>query len=196
MTADPNEIRREIERTRANLSNDVDALAYKVSPGRIVDDRKQRARGAVRRVKDRIMGSAEHAGHTTHEAASSLHGRTSSAASTVREHASSAVSSVGHAAHEAPAVLREKSEGNPLAAGLIAFGLGWLVSSLLPETRHERQVAQQVREKAGEHADTVKQELGNLASEARQELREPVRHAADSVRSTAAEGVRAVRDDG
>ena len=49
-------------------------------------------------------------------------------------------------------MIRQKSEGNPLAAGLIAFGVGWLASSLIPATRREQQVASQVKEKAGEHA--------------------------------------------
>lgn len=154
MSTDPDQIRREIEATRNSLSSDVDALAYKVSPSRIVDDRKQRARNALQNVRDKVMGTASDLGHSTGHTAHS-----------VGDHASSAASTVGDAAHRAPQVLREKSEGNPLAAGLIAFGVGMLVSSLIPATRREQQVATQVKEKAGEHAGTVKEKLGEVASE-------------------------------
>ena len=45
--SDPDQIRREIERTQANLSTDVDALTEKVSPGRIVERRVNRVRGTA-----------------------------------------------------------------------------------------------------------------------------------------------------
>ena len=184
MSTDPDQIRREIEATRSSLSSDVDALAYKVSPSRIVDDRKQRARNALQNVRDKVMGTASDLGHSTGHAAHS-----------VGDHASSAASTVGDAAHRAPQVLREKSEGNPLAAGLIAFGAGMLVSSLIPATRREQQVATQVKEKASEHTGVVKEKLGEVASEIKEELREPAQHATQSVKATAQDAVHAVKDD-
>ncbi|WP_406041827.1 DUF3618 domain-containing protein [Micromonospora sp. NBC_00898] len=184
MSTDPDQIRREIEATRNSLSSDVDALAYKVSPSRIVDDRKQRARNALQNVRDKVMGTASDLGHSTGHTAHS-----------VGDHASSAASTVGDAAHRAPQVLREKSEGNPLAAGLIAFGVGMLVSSLIPATRREQQVATQVKEKAGEHAGTVKEKLGEVASELKEELREPAQRATESLKSTAQDAAHAVKDD-
>ncbi|MET1006565.1 MAG: DUF3618 domain-containing protein, partial [Propionibacteriaceae bacterium] len=55
----PEEIRAEIERTRATLSNDVDALADQANPKNIakrkVEDIKDKGIG----IKDRIMGTAE-----------------------------------------------------------------------------------------------------------------------------------------
>ncbi|MEV4813452.1 DUF3618 domain-containing protein [Micromonospora avicenniae] len=72
MSTDPDQIRREIEATRDNLSSDVDALAYKVSPARIVDDRKQRARTALQKVRDSVMGTASDIGHGTGHAAHSM----------------------------------------------------------------------------------------------------------------------------
>ena len=44
-------------------------------------------------------------------------------------------SSVGQAASAAPQRVREQTQGNPLAAGLIAFGAGWLLASLRGERR-------------------------------------------------------------
>ncbi|MBQ1075496.1 DUF3618 domain-containing protein [Micromonospora sp. C31] len=195
MSTDPDQIRREIEATRSNLSSDVDALAYKVSPARIVDDRKQRARNALENVRDKVMGTASDLGHNTKHGAHAVGGHASSAASTVNDKAHSAASTVSDAAQRAPRVIRQKSEGNPLAAGLIAFGVGWLASSLIPATSREQQMASQVKEKAGEHAGVVKEKLGEVANELKEDLREPAQHATDSVRSTAQDAVHAVKDD-
>ncbi|MEU1886901.1 DUF3618 domain-containing protein [Micromonospora sp. WMMD987] len=195
MSTDPDQIRREIEATRNSLSSDVDALAYKVSPGRIVDDRKQRARNALQNVRDRVMGTASDLGHGTSHAAHSVGDRAASAASAVGAGAHAAASTVGDAAQQAPQVIRRKSEGNPIAAGVIAFGVGMLVSSLIPASRREQELAAQVREKAGEHGGAVKEKLGEVAGELREELREPAQHAAESLRGTAQDAVQAVRDD-
>ncbi|MEV4724494.1 DUF3618 domain-containing protein [Micromonospora humida] len=195
MSTDPDQIRREIEATRNSLSTDVDALAYKVSPGRIVDDRKQRARNALQKVRDRVMGTASDLGHGTSHAAHSVGDRASAAASAVGDGAHAAASTVGDAAHRAPQVIRQKSEGNPIAAGLIAFGVGMLVSSLIPASRREQELAAQVKEKAGEHGGAVKEKLGAVAGELTEELREPARQATESLRGTAEEAVHAVRDD-
>ncbi|MCO1599533.1 DUF3618 domain-containing protein [Micromonospora sp. RHAY321] len=195
MSTDPDQIRREIEATRNSLSSDVDALAYKVSPSRIVDDRKQRARSALQNVRDKVMGTASDLGHGTGHAAHSVGDRASSAASSVSDAAHSAASSVSDAAHSAPRVIRQKSEGNPLAAGLIAFGVGWLASSLIPASRREQQAATQIKEKVGEHSGAVKEKLGEVASELKEELREPAQQAAESVKSTAQDAVHAVKDD-
>ena len=112
----------------------MDALAYKVSPGRIVDDRKQRVRSALTNVKDKVMGTASDLGHSTGHAAHSVGDHASSAASTVGDKAHSAASTVGEAAQRAPQVVRQKSQGNPIAAGVIAFGVGML--GLLADPGH------------------------------------------------------------
>ncbi|MFC4019858.1 DUF3618 domain-containing protein [Micromonospora sp. GCM10011542] len=195
MSTDPDQIRREIEATRNSLSSDVDALAYKVSPSRIVDDRKQRARSALQNVRDKVMGTASDLGHGTGHAASSVGDRASSAASSVSDAAHSAASTVSDAAHRAPHVIRQRSEGNPLAAGLIAFGVGWLVSSLIPASRREQEAALQVKEKVSEHSGAVKEKLSEAASDLKEELREPAQHAAESVKSTAQDAVQTVKDD-
>ena len=56
-TSDPDQLRRDIERTQAALSQDVNALGEKVSPGRIVGRRVDRVRGSASRLKDRVMGN-------------------------------------------------------------------------------------------------------------------------------------------
>lgn len=196
MSTDPDQIRREIEATRNNLSSDVDALAYKVSPSRIVEDRKQRAVGALQKVRNKVMGSASDFGDGGGSAASSAADRASSAASSVSDAAQSAASTVQDAAHQAPRKIREKSEGNPLAAGLISFGVGWLASSLIPATRREQRAATQLKEKASEHSGVVTDKLGEVASEVRDNLREPAREAAESVKAKAQDATETVKNEG
>jgi len=127
----PDEIRREIEDTRRELSGNVDALHDKVSPKRVMERRVDRTRGSFYRAKDKIMGS----------------NGTGAVSSTA--------SDLGDKLSGAPDQARARTEGNPLAAGLIAFGAGWLVSSLLPATEKEKQAATSVKETAQQHSDTL-----------------------------------------
>ena len=175
-TTDPDQIRREIEQTRSDLSDDVNALTDKVSPRRAVGRRVDRARGAFRDVRERVMGTASDAGD--------------SAASSVRETAST----VGDKASEIPQMLRERTEGSPLAAGLVAFGVGVVFSSLLPPTRREQCLAGQVREKVTEHGDELKQQATLIGQEVKENLREPAQEAVESVKSTATEAKDTIKE--
>jgi hypothetical protein len=84
---------------------------------------------------------------------------------------------------EAPEMIARKTQGNPLAAGLIAFGAGLLVASLLSETEAERRLGQTV----SEHADQFTEPLKNLGSELGSDLGETVKQASAEVGSTARE---------
>ena len=64
MSNDPEQIRREIERTRTELSDNVNALGDKVNPGSIAKRQVSRVRGAATSVKDAVMGSAADAADT------------------------------------------------------------------------------------------------------------------------------------
>ena len=61
MSQSAEEIRAEIEATRRELGQDVDALADKVTPSKIVDRQKNKLRGALTSVKERVMGAADDA---------------------------------------------------------------------------------------------------------------------------------------
>ncbi len=210
---DPEEIRREIERTQAHLSSDVDALTEKVTPGRIVERRVARARGTAARWKDKVMGSSSGYGpahgagggarETAHQVAGSVSGTASSAAAGVSDAASSAASGVSGAAgaaagavSEAPEAARRQAQGNPIAAGLIAFGAGWLVSSLLPAARREQELAEQARDRATELSRPVAEAAKQVAGEMKDNLAEPAQQAVESVRSTATDAGRTVADEG
>ena len=205
---DPEQIRREIERTQSALSQDVDALTEKVTPGKIVERRVDRARDAATRLKEKVMGSDPYSGHSSgggvrqaaSHAADRVSDTASSATASVQDAASSAASSVQDAAataadavQHAPQAIRRQTRGNPLAAGLIAFGAGWLVSSLLPATRREQELADQAKQVAQEKVAPVAQQV---AGEVRENLREPAQQAVDSVKATAQDAKDTVADEG
>ena len=215
MTSDPDEIRSNIERTQQNLSADVDALAQKVSPPRIVERQVQRTRSTMTNLKDRIMGSAgDHTPATgtgamgagmsssLSSARGSVMENASSAKDTVLENASSAkdtvlekASAATAAAGSVPDAARQRTRGNPLVAGLVAFGAGWLLSSLLPATGPEQQAAAQVKDLAMEKGRPVAEQLSQAGQQAGQELRESARQRAEAVKETAVGAASAVTDE-
>lgn len=170
MSTDPNMIRYDIEKTRVELGEDVDALADKVNPQKIAQRQTHKVKSAFAGVKNRLMGTADDMRHS----------------------GSSTASSVGEAVSDAPRVVAEKTQGNPLAMGLIAFGVGWLTSSLLPATEPERKAAAKAREAAAPLAEEVK----GAAKEAAEHLREPVKEAAAAVKDTAADAAGTVKEEG
>ena len=152
MTNNPEEIRRDIERTRRELSSDVDALTEKVSPTRVMERRVERARGAVTSVKEKVMGSASDTKSTAGSGMSTAQDKVSGAASSVAGTASSAASSVAQTASSAPQMARQRAQGNPLAAGVVAFGAGWLISSLIPASQKEQNAATALKDKVSEQS--------------------------------------------
>jgi gas vesicle protein len=225
-SSDPDEIRREIERTQAALSNDVDALTEKVSPARIAQRRVDKVRDTAGRWKDKVMGSnplhhqssgvvtgtygggggpstadrardlAGTASDKAQSAAATAADKAHSVASSVGDTASQAASTVQGAVQEAPQAVVRQTRGNPLAAGLIAFGAGWLVSSLLPATRREQELAEQARERAGELGQPLAEKAKQVAGEVKENLQGPAQQAVESVKATATEAGQTVAEEG
>ena len=152
MAEEPDRLRQDIENTRATLTRDVDRLADKTSPKRVAQRRWTAA-------KERVMGSSEHARHAT----------------------AGAASDVGDSVRAAPQAVAQQTQGNPLAAGMIAFGVGMLAATLIPVTDPERRAGQQVRENAGDLTERVK----DVAQEMKDDLSGSVHHATGEVTATA-----------
>jgi hypothetical protein len=192
MSTDPDQIRSEIDQTQRELSADVDALTEKLSPQRMVERRVRRSRTAMTNMKDRIMGSTsdayQTAGSTASDVGESVSARASAARDTVVGTASSAVDTV----RSAPDTARRSTQGNPLAAGLIAFGAGWLLSALLPASEPEQQVASQVKDFAVEQGRPVAEQLGQAGQQAAQELKESAQQRAETVKETATDAASTV----
>lgn len=168
--SNPDVIRQDIERTRAELGQDVDALADKVNPGKIAERQGRKVRHAFTSVKDRVMGVASDATHGAQDA----------------------IADAGSAVADAPRKVAATAQGNPLAVGLIAFGAGLLAASLIPASKAEERVAQKAKDAAEPLVDEVK----GAVQEAAENLREPAQDAANAVKDRATEAVETVKDEG
>ena len=170
----PDQIQDEITRTRSQLSTDVDRLTEKVSPGKVVGRRVDAVKTGASSMRDRVMGSREDG-----SGLSGAHGAVSSK-----------VSDLSDAASSAPQAVRTQAQGNPLAVGLIAFGAGWLLSSLAPASQAEQQLAAKAEEKAKDLAEPLKRQAQDVA----ENLKQPVQDAAEQVKSTATDAAQQTAD--
>lgn len=160
----PEEIRAEIDATRGDLGYNVDALADKVNPHQIAQRQADKVKSRFSSAKESVMG-------TVHDQKAS---------------AGSGVDSARDAGHQAVA----KAKGNPLAVGLIAFGAGWLVSTLIPSSDAEQDLAGQVKEKAAPLVDEAK----SVAQDVGQNLKGPAQDAGAQVKDTAQSAAGEVKD--
>src|SRR5215217_800144 len=195
-SSDPDVIRRQIEDTRRELSYDVDALNEKVNPARVVDRRVSAAKGRITNLKEKVMGTAQDTTSQAHGLASNAAGSVQGAASSAADSVSSAASSAVGAVQQTPDQVIRQTQGNPLAAGLIAFGVGWLVSSLLPASEKERQLAQQAESAVREHKDTLLEPAEQAAQEIGEQLKPAAQDAVESVKSTAQDAASTVKEEG
>ena len=159
----PDEIRAEIERTRGNLGYDVDALADKVNPSSIAHRQTEKVKSRFSGIRDSIMGSVDNA-------------RNSDAADAVKD---------------APHRAAEAAKGNALAVGLVAFGVGLLVSSLIPASEKEQELAASVKDGAAPAIDAVK----GAAQDVAQNLKAPAQDAFASVKETAHDAASTVQGE-
>jgi len=191
----PEQIQQDIEETRRALSTDVERLSEKVSPGRVVSRRVDRVKSSVGSVKERVMGSMPDTGQVKSNAGgamSSAGGAVSSATSSAGDALSSAASSVSDAASQAPQAVRRQAQGNPLAAGLVAFGVGMIVSSMLPASEREKQLASQAQSQVQEK---VAGPLQEKAKEMASELQGPAQEAAQNVKEAATQAASTTVDE-
>lgn len=212
------ELRDDIERRRREISGTVDELQNRVSPRRVMARGKYRVRRWAIDTKDRIMGNEdryypwqdqesrgsgskeESMKDRVSESATGRSDRVSEMAEDVADRASHAASEAKEAVTKAPQMVRQQTRGNPMAAGLIAFGGGLLVGSLLPETSAEHDVARRIepavsgamseaREAGREVMEDVKddgedamEQVKDKVSEAGQHLRDDTKEAAERAR--------------
>jgi hypothetical protein len=184
----PEQIRAEIEATRARLGADVDAVAEKVTPERVVERQKGKVRDKVQGVRERVMGSA----HDSHDEFT-VGGYTTG---DVKDEAAYRAAQARGAVQNAPATARAKTRGNPMAAGLIALGAGWLVGSLLPSTQKEQELVADAAERVQPHAQHAVESAKGMAQEVAQDLKEPAQEAAQSLKETAQTGAQEVKSQG
>jgi ElaB/YqjD/DUF883 family membrane-anchored ribosome-binding protein len=167
------ELSRDIEQTRQNLSQGVDELADKVSPSRIVHRRTEAAKSRLGSLRDQVMGTAHDSGQTL----------------------SSAGQSVGDAASGAVDTIEQRAQGNPLAAGLVAFGAGMVLGSLVPATKAEADLSQRAVDTAKEHGQPLLDEAKSVGQDMGEQLKQTATDAVEEVKATAQESAQNVKSE-
>lgn len=183
MGQEPGEIRQEIEATREQMGDTVDALAYKA-------DVKTRVKDSLAGRRDRLMSQVHGAGQKVGEATPDGEG-------------------VKAGAQQAVGVAQE----NPVGLALGGVAAGFLVGMLLPSTKVEDErvgpLADQVKETAAETGkealDRGKEVASEVAGEAAEgakaaggeameTAKEAAQEHADGLKRTAKEGAQEVSD--
>lgn len=175
-------LRTEVERTRQDLSDNVNRLGATVSPSSIAERQKAKMSQTVSGWRERIMGSADDARQSTTGAA---HG--------VADSAQSAVEGVQDTAHDLKVKARQQAQGNPLAAGVVALAAGWLVGSVLPASEKEKQAATAVKEQAQPMMEQAAKEAKEAGSQLAENLKEPAQEAVEEVKTAASDSAQEVK---
>jgi gas vesicle protein len=169
MGSDTQALRDDIESTRAEMGDTLDAIGDRVSPSHMARRSRNRVAQRVQSMRDRLMGSVDEAEETLADAAGSA----------------------ADAMHRAPEMVSERTQGAPMVAGAIAFGIGFLVAALFPASEKEREVAGQ----AMQAAEPIREELVESARDMSEHLKEPAHEAADAVKASATESAQTLRDE-
>lgn len=181
---DPEVLRQQIAQTRSDLSRDVDALGEAASPGNVARRQAEKVgdkvRGAGHSLKDKVMGTDDPS-----------YGKSSGPG--VGGQAEHFADSARDAVTSVPAQARRKTRGNPLAAGLVALGAGWLVGSLLPGSERERELAVTAREQVQDSG--LVDEAKAVVQEVVDDVKPHAQEAMDEVQQSASEKVEHVKQD-
>lgn len=163
----PEQIEKDIERTREDLRQNVDALQEKLSPTHAAKRGAARLGESVSQARDTLMGTAE-----------DVKGSAEDQMTKAQESVSGVSEKISSGAR-----------GNPIAVGLGAFAIGWLVSSLIPATKTERRAAESLRDSdmaaaaVQPVADTARAVVENTEEKAKEAAREVGREAQSAVSS-------------
>lgn len=178
-TQDPEQLRREIARTRADMDRTLAELEDRVSPSRIRERQTEKVRGRLHRARSAVMGATP----DTHD----MRDRASGMADSAGGHLSEA----GDAIQQTPQMVEDATRGNPLAAGVIAMGIGALLGSLIPPSKAEEQFAGQLRDNFEE---PVKQQLQQAGEEMKGELQEHAQEAVEETKQSAQQAMDTTRN--
>lgn len=162
------DLRRDIETRRDDISRDLTVIGDRVSPGRMADRGRERARRRVSTVRERMMGSVDDARTSITDTASAAGGAPSAGADAIQE----------------------KVKGSPLAMGFVAFGLGFVAGAVLPASSKERDLVHEIEPQL-EHAA---QAAGGVAREAVEHVTPAAQEEAASLKDEAQQSAETVRD--
>jgi len=159
------ELRQDIAQTRDGLSETLDAIGDRVSPGRIIERRKNRMSVGVRSALDRVMGSAHDAADAVRDVPSSVGGR----------------------AQGAPLV----AGGLAFAAGFL-IAVAFPASE--QETELTGRLVEPVKDELGAVGHEVAEHLKEPAQEALAQVKDTAQGAVDTVKDTATQAATTTKE--
>jgi ElaB/YqjD/DUF883 family membrane-anchored ribosome-binding protein len=171
MGEDPDRIRREIERTRADMDETVDALGYKTD---VRARTRDRVSGATQSVREKVIGAKDSVSDATPDAGQ-----------------------VKGQARRAKGVAQE----NPLGFAIGSAAVGFVLGLLVPATRVEDERLGEVSDRVTEQAKEVGQEAlergkevaKETAQQAQSTLQESAQRHGEQLGDTAREHAEEVR---
>ena len=190
MDQEPDQLRRQLDQQRAEIAGKVDQIENRVNPSHVVARRTNEAKRRLTDWKDSIFGNDEPDYRAPRSGYAST-GATDSGTG-VGERVGDAMSSATDSVQQAPQVMRRQTRGNPMAAGAIALGAGWLIGSVLPESRSEQRAVRKIEPQLSDAADTLQREGQQLADD----LKEPAQQAAEEVKQTGRDAADEVKSHG
>jgi hypothetical protein len=173
--ATEDQLRREAEMQRSRMGDTLDAIGDRLSPERMVERRKAAVGQRVRGFKETVMGSPGYEEPVT---------------ARLRSQAGDTVHSAADRVQNAPHALAEQAQGNPIAAGLIAFGAGVLLATVFPASRTEQRILDDARPQLEGAVDQLKTAGRDVAEGAKDHAREAV----EEVKSAGSQATSQVRD--
>jgi hypothetical protein len=159
-------LRRDMDVRRERISDTVNQIEYRVRPDYIWARRRASARQRLTGWKDAVFGNDDHG-----DGAASRRDPYADDGS-MMERGRERGAEAAHVVGQAPTALRRQTRGNPLAAGAVALGAGWLIGSLLPESRTERQLAAKAEPRLAEGAAAAKDQVSDAAHSVEDAARE------------------------
>ncbi len=209
MGQEPDEIRQQIEETRARMGDTVEAIGYKADvPARArenVQEKKDSIVSSVTGVKDRVVGSIvgtkESVGGSMSNVGSSISGSVSSAGQSVAGAGQSLVGRVGDATPSAEDLRQgaQRTAGlaqeNPLGLAFGSVAVGFIAGLMVPATQIERQKIGPIADQVVDKARETGQEAVDRGKQVAQEAAQTARQVAEETKSTAQEAAqRGVED--
>jgi hypothetical protein len=185
MAASSEQLMSDIRATRERMDSTLDEARDHLDPHRAWERREPRLRSKLQDMTNTVMGVADDTADRAGDGAIAVKDR-----------------------------FVQGTEGNPLAAGLVAFGAGLLAGSVLPSSRTERRAiaevqqqveepvrqavtesAREIRDRVGEQANQGMEQTQRSAAQAGQNVAGKASSAADHLRDEAASAAADVRRD-
>jgi len=183
------ELRREIEDTRMSMTRDLDAIGDRVSPRRMAERRWARTRLWFGNARESVFGGAYDMRYGVSDRAQSMSESMGDTAHAVGERVQGMAETVGNAPHMAA----DRARGNPMVAGGVAFGLGFLASMVFGSTEAEQDAVGRLAEKAQPLTEPLKEQLGEAASQLTDTVKEMGSQAASDLKDDASQRAQEVK---